>query len=332
VTIRRAVLAVAATLIAGCSSNPSSPAPSSGAIDSRHVVIDTDMGAGDVVALLYLLRAPSVTVDAVVVSGTGLSHCGPGAAHARALVALANSAAPVTCGADTPLAGDRTFPAARRAAADDLYGVKVPAGPAAPASHVARAATLAAAISAAGDGVTVVNLAPLTDLAGAFQADPSAASSIDMVYLMGGAFDVDGDVGAAPGAEWNLYVDPLADQEVLRSGVPLTFVPLDAAADVPLTRELVDALGAGGDPVGTTAGKVLATQFAPRSVDLGDPTAAVIAVDGAAGSIVNGVISIDPASGATVRDEYGVRVRVVTDADPDAVGSALESALTADPG
>jgi hypothetical protein len=55
-------------------------------------------------------------------------------------------------------------------------------------------------------------------------------------------------------------------------------------------------------------------------------------VDGAAGSIVNGVISIDPASGATVRDEYGVRVRVVTDADPDAVGSALESALTADPG
>src|SRR5215510_8526692 len=55
----------------------------------RSVIIDTDMAADDWMAILYLLQRADVQVEAITVSGTGESHCGPGVEHALGLVALA---------------------------------------------------------------------------------------------------------------------------------------------------------------------------------------------------------------------------------------------------
>jgi hypothetical protein len=54
----------------------------------REVVIDTDMGADDWMAIVYLLQRPDVHVRAITVAGTGLAHFGPGVRNARALLAL----------------------------------------------------------------------------------------------------------------------------------------------------------------------------------------------------------------------------------------------------
>ena len=84
---------------------------------------------------------------------------------------------------------------------------------------------------------TVLTLGPLTNLALALEADPSIASEIDHVVVMGGAFSVPGNVHldahpSASIAEWNVYVDPVAAERVLDSAVPVTFVPLDTQVPV----------------------------------------------------------------------------------------------------
>ena len=65
---------------------------------------------------------------------------------------------------------------------------------------------------------------------------------------MGGAVDVEGNVGNSgvgiqnKYAEWNIYIDPVAANIVLKSGIPIILVPLDATQDVPVTRNFYKAL------------------------------------------------------------------------------------------
>ncbi|MFN8419885.1 MAG: nucleoside hydrolase [Anaerolineae bacterium] len=85
--------------------------------------------------------------------------------------------------------------------------------------------------------VTLLTLGPMTNIAEMMQADPSVLSNLAMIYIMGGALAVPGNVMETDGelAEWNLYVDPLAAKVVIQSGAPITLIPLDATNQVPLT-------------------------------------------------------------------------------------------------
>jgi inosine-uridine nucleoside N-ribohydrolase len=89
-------------------------------------------------------------------------------------------------------------------------------------------------------------LGPLTNLAEALQADPDLKDRVEMVFIMGGAVDASGNLveGGVDNAwaEWNVYIDPLAAQIVLDSGVPITLVALDATNHVPATRAFVTRL------------------------------------------------------------------------------------------
>lgn len=75
--INKAILALGALIVACTQSEPPPP------IDlvpgaSRAVIIDTDMGADEIMAILYLLQRPDVQVRAITVAGTGLAHCAAG--------------------------------------------------------------------------------------------------------------------------------------------------------------------------------------------------------------------------------------------------------------
>ena len=101
--------------------------------------------------------------------------------------------------------------------------------------------------SAEGD-VTLVALGPLTNIAIALDTEPSIESKIDEILLMGGAIDVPGNVGLESEipnyvAEWNLWVDPHAADIVVRSGLPIRMVVLDATNQVPQTQAFLDRLG-----------------------------------------------------------------------------------------
>jgi pyrimidine-specific ribonucleoside hydrolase len=88
----------------------------------------------------------------------------------------------------------------------------------------------------------------LTNIAEAIQKDAKVAANIKEIYIMGGAVEVEGNVGNSgvsiqnEHAEWNIYIDPTAANIVFHSGIPIILVPLDATKDVPVTRNFYQAL------------------------------------------------------------------------------------------
>ncbi|HET7521572.1 MAG TPA: nucleoside hydrolase [Candidatus Limnocylindria bacterium] len=122
------ILAVTAVLAAcaGTSGQSSSPTPSPVG-GSGVIVIDTDMGADDILALAVLLSSEDVDVRAVTVAATGLAHCAGGVRVLRGLLhELGRGDIPVGCGREQPGDGGRAFPEEWRAAADGGYGLSLP--------------------------------------------------------------------------------------------------------------------------------------------------------------------------------------------------------------
>ena len=238
-----------ALVLAACGIQPTprlTPTPITGT--ARPVIIDTDMAPDDWMAILYLLNRPDVSVAAITVTGTGEAHCEPGIKNAMSLTALAGQPdIPVSCGRETPLQGEHAFPAEWRTRVDTLAGLTLPGNPA-PVTPQSAVELLTDKILSMPGKVTILALGPLTNLAEALQSAPEIKENIEMLYVMGGAVDVGGNVGYSNAgidnfvADWNIYVDPTAAAIVLQSGVPVTLIPLDATNHVPVTTDFIDRL------------------------------------------------------------------------------------------
>jgi inosine-uridine nucleoside N-ribohydrolase len=217
---------------------PTRPSPTT---PPRAVIIDTDMAADDWMAILYLLNRPDIAVEAITVSGTGEAHCGPGIRNVYGLLALAHyQAIPVACGRTTPLEGHHAFPDDWRIAVDNLFGMTLPKGQIS-GSALDAMTILTSTIQESRTKVTLLALGPLTNLGETLEKTPSLVDRIEMVYVMGGAVDVPGNIASSGSgiandvAEWNIYVDPHAASLVFASGAPITLVPLDATNFVKVT-------------------------------------------------------------------------------------------------
>lgn len=213
----------------------------------KPVILDVDMAHEDMFSALFLLSHPNVDVRTITVTGTGEAHCEPGVRNTLGLIAVSgHENIPVACGRETPLAGDHEFPAEWRRAADEAYGVSIPTG--GTASNLSASDLIIDTIQNAKQPVTIVAVGPLTNIAEAIQKDVGIAANIKEIYIMGGAVNVDGNVGNSgvgiqnEHAEWNIYIDPAAANIVFHSGIPITLVPLDATVDVPITRNFYRAL------------------------------------------------------------------------------------------
>jgi purine nucleosidase/pyrimidine-specific ribonucleoside hydrolase len=96
--------------------------------------------------------------------------------------------------------------------------------------------------------LVLITLGPLTNLALALKVSPELVRRFTRVICMGGAIAVPGNV--SPGAEFNMYVDPYAAQRVFQAGLPLTIVPLDVTTQVGLNRAgLARLVDGSSDPV-----------------------------------------------------------------------------------
>src|ERR1700680_3759543 len=94
---------------------------------TRSIIIDTDAGSDDFLAIAFLLSHPSVHIDAITVAN-GLAHVDAGARNLTRLVeASGRTNLPVFAGRATPLKGSAEFPAEWRKIADELPGVALPA-------------------------------------------------------------------------------------------------------------------------------------------------------------------------------------------------------------
>jgi pyrimidine-specific ribonucleoside hydrolase len=343
-----AALATPVALVAGCATDAGSgqnaEAGDTAAPSRTAVVVDTDAGLDDAIALLYLARSPEVELVAVTVSGTGLAHCHPGALNVIGLLELAGRPdVPVACGSEEPLGpAGYAFPEEWRRFTDGRYDDAWRIGRGSVDRRPA-AQLLVDTIGATGDAgrpVTLVTLGPLTNVAEALTLDSELADGLERVVAMAGAFDVAGNVEAAEPppprnvAEWNVYADARAARTVVHAGLPMTFVPLDATSSVPLDVYFLRAtaraprsptLDVVHDLLSRMHGSIIAGDYY-----LWDPLAAVLTLHpelGTAEVRTMDVVIDGPETGRTNDAPSGTSVDVFTAADGRAAEAQLVEVL-----
>jgi len=202
------------------------------------IIVDTDAGADDLIALLWLMKQPAIQIEAVTIS-QGLAHPAEGAESVlRLLEAGGLRTIPVYVGIDRPVQGTGSFPAAWRRVSDRLLRDEFPVAKRRPESRGA-AQFLADRLMDARRPVRLLALGPLTNLGQAVALEPRTGPGLQELIWMGGALDVPGNVPEAPTAEWNAWVDPEAAERVLGCGWRVRIVPLDATNRVPIGPAVV---------------------------------------------------------------------------------------------
>jgi inosine-uridine nucleoside N-ribohydrolase len=301
--------------------------------DPVPVVIDSDMIADDWMATLFLLNDPDVTVNAITVAGTGFADCDAGVEAALGLLALTDYGdVPVSCGAASPLVGNNAPPAEWRTTIETVDGLGLPDG-GEPVEQDA-VALFTAAIQNSPEPVTVLTLGPLTNVGAALEATPALVENIAMIYVMGGAVDVEGSSVSEENtaAEWNMYCDPHAARIVFESGAPITLVPLDATNEVPVRPEFVAQLDAEkSTPEAEFVAGLLANNaesIASGSYYFWDPLAAVVMSDPSLVTLTpRDVTVVDipgaPDDGRTKPVANGSEILVATAPDGNAVEASL---------
>ena len=294
----------------------------------RPLLIDTDAGSDDLMAIAFLLSQPSVRIDAITVVN-GLAHPEAGARNIARLLELAGRPEiPVFAGRNEPLRGNAEFPTEWRRTADELPGVKLP--PLSQKLETRSAADyLVNRLKQTDRPVRILALGPFTNLAEALGRLPAAATAIDEIVMMGGALRVPGNLSdggafktANKTAEWNLFVDPLAARIVFRSGVRIEMIGLDATNTVPIGAEFLRRFEAEAhSPLGRFVAEVLRADR--ESIDGGymyawDPLAAVALLHPAVVKMAPVHIEIrqdPPEEGRTVQAAGQPNARVALQAD-----------------
>ena len=213
----------------------------------REIIIDTDPGQDDAVAILLALASDELEVLGIT-AVAGNVPLALTERNARIVCELAGRPdIPVFAGCDRPIA--RTL-----VTAEHVHGKTGLDGPVLPDPVMALQAAYGVdfiidTLRARAPGtVTLCPLGPLTNIAVAFTRAPDIVERVREIVLMGGAYFEVGNI--TPAAEFNIYVDPEAAQIVFRSGAPITVMPLDVTHKALTTRPRVEAFRALGTEVG----------------------------------------------------------------------------------
>ena len=190
----------------------------------RDIIIDTDPGQDDAVAILLALASPELNVLGLtcVAGNVPLERT---SFNARQVCELAGRAdVPVFAGCDRPM-GRGLVTAEHVHGASGLDGALLPDPVMTLQSTHAVDFIIDSLRAAPPKTITLCPLGPLTNIATALQRAPDIAERIAQVVLMGGAYFEVGNI--TPAAEFNIYVDPEAAQLVFQSGLDLVVAPLD---------------------------------------------------------------------------------------------------------
>jgi len=191
---------------------------------TRKIIIDTDPGQDDAVAILLALASPELEVLGIT-AVAGNVPLALTERNARIVCELAGRTdVPVFAGCDRPLLHPLVT-AEHVHGKTGLDGPQLP-DPVMPLQDRHAVDFLIDTLRAEPAGtVTLCPIGPLTNIAAAFHKAPEIIPRVQEIILMGGAYFEVGNI--TPAAEFNIYVDPEAAQIVFRSGAPLTVMPLD---------------------------------------------------------------------------------------------------------
>ncbi len=258
ITRRQFVASSSAALAAGSFVSQafaaSSPVAGQNQIAGRgpfRVVIDTDPGVDDALALLLVMRSPELKIEAItpVAGNVPLELSLPNAL--RMVEIAGRTDIPVAVGAKAPLLR-RLVTAAYAHGENGLGGAVFPEPKIKPVAEPA-AKFISQIVRKYPGEVTLITIGPLTNIATALNMDSELARIVKSLVMMGGSLS-GGNI--TPAAEFNVYVDPEAARIVFQSGIPITMVGLDVTRKTSLTDEHVRILEAGQNPVSQAAAKI----------------------------------------------------------------------------
>ncbi|MEM8578268.1 MAG: nucleoside hydrolase [Pseudomonadota bacterium] len=226
----------------------------------KDIIIDTDPGQDDAVAILLALASPDEINVLGITAVAGNVPLELTARNARIVCELAGRPdMPVYAGCDRPMGRDLVT-------AEHVHGKTGLDGPDLPEPTMPLADGHAVDFiietlrRAAPGSVTLCPLGPLTNIATALRRAPDIAERIAQIVLMGGAYFEVGNI--TPAAEFNIYVDPQAADIVFRSGVEIVVMPLDVTHKALVTKPRNDAFRALGTPAGVAVAQM--TDFFER--------------------------------------------------------------------
>ena len=280
----------------------------------RPIVIDTDPGQDDALAILLALASPELSILGIT------------AVAGNVPLELTESNARRIC----ELAGRRetkVFAGCARPMVRALTTAEKVHGPTGLGGHDFPEPTMALqpshaidwmveTLMAAGEReITLCALGPLTNLAMAMVKEPRILSRIREIVMMGGGFAGGGNV--TPAAEFNIYVDPHAARVVFTSGCKLTLIPLDVTHQALTTPARLERFRAIGTPVGRACHDMLSfyrrhdmSKYGTDGGPLHDPCviAYLLAPDifDGKGVAVEIEISSEKTMGMTLADWWGV--------------------------
>ena len=245
----------------------------------QRVVIDTDPGTDDALALLMALNSPDLSIEGITTVG-GNATLAETTDNALRLVdhVGAGRDVPIAVGAERPARG--SFSHAYHVHGADGLGVDIPA--ATSTAHSADAVKFMRDRALAEPGrIAVIALGPLTNVAAALDGRPDVAQAISEVCVMGGAVEVPGNV--TPHAEFNIYEDPWSANAVFASGVPVTLIGLDVTRGTSLHRNGGPRWFQGTSRSADLGNHILANSFRERAdvqeFFLHDPLAVAAAIE-----------------------------------------------------
>jgi purine nucleosidase len=227
----------------------------------RPIIIDTDPGIDDAVAIFLALASPELAVLGLV-AVAGNVPLAATARNARAVLELAGCPEIAAyAGCPRPIAL-HPLDAVRSHGASGLGDLVLPEPTQKLRSEHGVLWLIDTLLRAEPASITLCALGPLTNIATALVMAPEIAAGIAELVLMGGGSR--GNV--TPAAEFNIHADPLAAAIVFDSGVPITMVPLDVTLTVRSTPVRVAPIRG----LGTRVGAAVAELLGPRRA-LGQP-------------------------------------------------------------
>lgn len=285
-------------------------------MSAHRVIIDTDPGLDDAVAILFALQSEHFDILGLTTVAGNLGIEVTTSNAGRLLALMGRSDIPVVAGAAAPLQRAGITEAAIHGD-DGLGGVVLP-DPVSVLPGFAPDWIAHQLRETAPSTVDIFALGPLTNIALLLRDHPDAAARIRRLIVMGGVVNERGNVGAR--SEFNFACDPEAAAAVLGAEMNVTLVPLDVTRKVRADRHYLDTLD-GRSAAATAASRLIAAYFKDgrESRPLHDPCVMLYAVAPELFYKVEDQFSVDTSAdedaGALLSNAAGFPLTVLMDVD-----------------
>jgi inosine-uridine nucleoside N-ribohydrolase len=220
----------------------------------QRILIDTDPGVDDTMAIFFALRSPELELIGLTTI-FGNVHTELATTNALRLLEIAGRTdIPVARGADHPLAGPFGGPVPSVHGDDGQGNTHLPPPATHPIGETAAEFIVEQVMGAPGE-ITLVPIAPLTNIALALRLEPRIAENVKQVVLMGGNALCPGN--ATPAAEANIHNDPEAADLVFGAAWPVTMVGLDVTHQVNMTPDHLARYARANNPLAQHVARIV---------------------------------------------------------------------------